>query len=144
MSFRSAVQSTPSLQAALKPGLRALGSNSSKIKSNDPGKCEGSIDIDTTVRAQYPNSSRWDYALGYGGKTYFVEVHSAKTDEVSSVLNKLQWLKDFLVRDVPELNKEPRSFHWIASGKVAILPSSSQARQLAQKGLRVAGQLTLP
>lgn len=144
MSFSSAVTSTPSLKAALRPGLRALGSNSGKVKPNDSSKCEGSVDIDTAVRGQYPNSSRWDYALGYGGKTYFVEVHAAKTDEVSSVLKKLQWLQDFLVRDAPEINREPRSFHWIASGKVAILPNSSQSRQLAIKGLKVTGQLPLP
>jgi hypothetical protein len=46
----------------------------------------------------------------------FIEVHGAKTDEVKAVLNKLQWLKDFLVNDAPELNKGKKSFHWIASG----------------------------
>ena len=144
MSFRSAIEKTPPLAKALKPGLRALGNNSGKIRPSDSSRCEGSVDIDATVKAQYPEDSRWDYALGYGGKTYFVEVHTAKTDEVSSVLKKLQWLKDFLARDAPELNQEPKSFHWVASGKVAILPNSPQARQLAQKGIKIIGQLTLP
>lgn len=90
MSFTSAVQATPLLEEALRPGLRALGSNSSKIRPNNSENCEGSVDIDTAVRWRYPNSSRWDYAFGYDGTTYFVEVHSAKTDEVSSVLKKLQ------------------------------------------------------
>lgn len=65
MSFRSAIQATPSLKVALKPGLRALGKNSVKIKSSNPSQCEGSVDIDITVRDQYPNSARWDYVFGY-------------------------------------------------------------------------------
>jgi hypothetical protein len=62
---------------------------------------------------------------------------------VKSVLNKLQWLKDFLVNDAPELNKEPKHFHWIASDGNHILPNSSQARQLAQSGIKVVRELSL-
>lgn len=143
MSFKEAVRETPLLKEHLKLGLRALGSNSSKIRPKDSQKCEGSVDIDSAVRDRYPNSSRWDYALGYDRKTHFVEVHTAKTDEVSSVLKKLQWLKDFLIQDAPDLNKEPKAFHWVASGRVSILPNSHQARQLAKQGIKVIGQLTL-
>jgi hypothetical protein len=143
MSFQTAINDTPLLKDHLKNGLRALGSNSSKVQSTDNSKCEGSVDIDSAVKSTYPNDSRWDYAVGYNGKTYFIEVHSAKTDEVKSVLKKLQWLKDFLTKDSPDFDKERKSFHWVASSGNHILPNSSQARQLAKSGIIVVGQLTL-
>ncbi len=143
MSFKKAIENTPLLKNAFEKGLKALGSNSSKVKPLDPSKCEGSVDIDTAVKSIYPNASRWDYAVGYNGKTYFIEVHTAKTDEVKSVLKKLQWLKDFLINDAPELNKEPKSFHWIASNANHILPGSLQFRQLTLKGIKPVKELTL-
>lgn len=143
MSFKEAIKNTPLLEKAFKNGLQALGSNSSKVKPTDTKKCEGSVDIDTAVKSIYPNASRWDYALGYDGTTHFIEVHTAKTDEVKPVLNKYQWMKDFLNTDAPELNKEPKRFHWIASGGNRILKGSVQARKLAQSGINMVGQLTL-
>lgn len=143
MSFKTAIESTPLLKDAFKSGLKALGANSSKVKPTDTKKCEGSVDIDTAVRSVYPNDSRWDYAVGYDGVTHFIEVHSAKTDEVKPVLNKLKWLKEFLIEEAPNLNKESKRFHWIASSGNHILPNSSQARQLAQAGITIVRQLTL-
>lgn len=143
MSFRTAIDNTPLLKDHIKNGLQALGSNSSKVKPTDTTKCEGSVDMDSAVMSKYPNDSRWDYAVGYNGRTYFIEVHSAKTGEVSPVLKKLRWLKDFLLKDAPDLNQEPKSFHWIASNGNSILPSSPQARQLSQSGIRIARQLIL-
>lgn len=143
MSFKEAIANTPLLEKAFKDGLQALGSNSSKVKPTDTKKCEGSVDIDAAVKSTYPNASRWDYALGYEGTTHFIEVHTAKTDEVKPVLNKYQWLKYFLVKDAPELNKEPKRFHWIASGGNHILKGSVQARQLATSGINMVGQLKL-
>lgn len=143
MSFQEAIEATPLLKNALQNGLKALGSNSSKVKPSDPRKCEGSVDIDTAVKSTYPNDSRWDYALGYDGTTHFIEVHTAKTDEVKSVLKKLEWLKEFLSKDAPELHKEPKRFHWIASHGNHILPNSSQARQLATSGIKVVKELSL-
>jgi hypothetical protein len=143
MSFQKAIEATPLLNNALQTGLQALGSHSSKVKPSDTRKCEGSVDIDTAVKSTYPNASRWDYALGYDGTTHFIEVHTAKTDEVKSVLNKLQWLKDFLSKDAPELDKEPKRFHWIAYNGNHILPNSSQARQLAKSGITVVRELSL-
>jgi hypothetical protein len=143
MSFKISIENTPLLKDAFRNGLKALGSNSKKIKLADSRQCEGSVDIDTEVRDRYPNASRWDYGIGYGETTHFIEVHSAKTDEVKSVLNKLAWLKDFLVKDAPDLNREKKRFHWVASGANHVLPHSSQARQLAQAGLIIVKELRL-
>ena len=144
MSFQSAIENTTLLKDHLKNGLQALGSNSSKVKPTDTRKCEGSVDIDNAVERKFPSRNRWDYAAGYNGRTYFIEVHPADTSEVKTVLEKLTWLKTFLIENTPELNKEPKSFHWIASGGVHILPNSPQAKRLALSGIsQPVKQLTL-
>lgn len=59
----------------------------------------------------YPNASRWDYAIGYDQKAWFVEVHPANTSNVKEMLKKVEWLESRLVRirDANLLNKA-RSF----------------------------------
>ena len=143
MGFKAAIAATPLLKNAYKEGLQALGSYSVKVKPTDTKKCEGSVDIDAAVKAVYPEESRWDYAIGYDGKTYFIEVHSAETSQVTPVLKKFAWLKDFLVAEAHELNKEDKRFYWIASGRNHILKGSVQERKLAQSGIMLVGQLNL-
>lgn len=145
--FKNAVQVTLLLKDAYESGLKALGNHSSKVKPSDTTKCQGSVDIDAALREVegYRNACRWDYVVGYDDRKYFIEVHGAKTDEVKAVLNKLQWLKDFLVNDAAELNKGKKSFYWISSNGNHVLPNSTQARQLSQKGIemKLVGQLNL-
>jgi hypothetical protein len=143
MGFKAAIAATPLLKNAYKEGLQALGSYSVKVKPNDTKKCEGSVDIDAAVKSVYPEESRWDYAIGYDGKTYFIEIHSAETSQITPVLKKHTWLKDFLAAKAPELNKEDKRFYWIASGRNHILKGSVQERKLAQSGIMLVGQLNL-
>ncbi len=144
MDFKEAISATPLLKNAYRNGLQALGNYSNKVKPSDTKKCEGSVDIDAAVKGIYPNASRWDYALGYDGTTYFIEVHSAETSQVTPVLKKFRWVKEFLVADAPELNKHRKKrFYWISSGGNNILKGSPQARQLAQSGIMLDRQLNL-
>ena len=143
MSFKEAIEQTPLLKDHFQPGLKALGSNSNKVKPADTQKCEGSVDIDTAVKPIYPNAARWDYAIAYNGITHFIEVHPADTREIKAVLNKLEWLKIFLINDASELNKKRKYFHWIASKSNHILPTSSQFRKLSQSGLTITKELIL-
>lgn len=143
--FKAAVEATPDIKNCYQPGLKAMGSYSTKISLSNSTLCNGSVDIDECVKAKYPNSNRWDYCFGYNSKAYFVEVHSANTSEVGTMLNKLQWLKDWLVNKAPELNKIKAKppYYWVMSGKYAILPNSSQARQIAAAGLKPIAKITL-
>lgn len=149
-SFKSAVQATPLLKDAYKEGLQALGNYSNKVTPSDTKKCEGSVDIDSALRdvvinsrKVYAEDCRWDYAIGYDGKIYFIEVHSAETSQVTQVLKKHRWLKDFLVAQAPELNKEDKRFYWIASGRNHILKHSVQKRKLDDSAIILVGQLNL-
>jgi len=143
--FQQAVEATPEIKNCYQTGLKGLGNHSTKIILSNTSSCEGSVDIDTCVTSKYPNDSRWDYCLSYKGETYFIEVHTANTREVSTVLKKLQWLKDWLISSAPELNKlkSKQPFYWIQSGNYSILPDSPQARSMAQKGLKPIPKLQL-
>ncbi len=145
-SFEEAVKATSDISDCFQKGLKAFGKDSTKIKLNDGKQCEGSVDIDTCVTAKYPNDSRWDYMFSYMESVYFVEVHSADTSEVSVVLKKLKWLKDWLRTQAPEIDKlkaKENSFFWIQSNGYSILPNSRQARLLAQEGLKPISALKL-
>lgn len=146
-TFRQAVESTPEIANCYQPGLQALDSKyRNRIDLTDTRKCEGSLDIDTCTKAIYPQANRWDYALSYKSKVYFIEFHSAKTDEASTVLRKLQWLKDWLQHKAPEIKKMQATEHafvWVQSNDFDIYPGSSQAKRLATARLRPVSKFIL-
>jgi hypothetical protein len=115
----------------------------------DDARITGSLDLDSALAAmpQYAQSNRWDYGVGHrlanGHEcAIWVEVHSASTGEVGTVLRKLSWLKGYLVQECQTLwgmtirqDRKTKAFVWLASGSVHINRNSPQARRLAQAGL---------
>lgn len=148
LNFEEAVLVTPDIVNAYKIGLQALQrEHRKKIVVSDLGKLGGSVDIDAATTVKYPNASRWDYVLDYDGQLYFVEIHSANSGEISTVLRKLQWLKDWLNEHAPELNAKKatlKPYHWLQSSNFNIPKGSSYYRQIAQAGLMPKAQLVLP
>jgi len=139
MTFRQAVVATPDIRTGYKSGLSALGTYSNCVSVSETTKLQGSIDIDASTTAKYPNDNRWDYAFAYKDEVFFVEVHSAITSEVKTVLKKLQWLKDWLVAQAPEINKlkakSRNPFIWVQSKNFQIPKTSPQYLMAVQKGL---------
>lgn len=146
ISFKDAIDSTPNLKGGFRMGLQALGANSQYIKADNTRMIEGSVDIDQCTLHLYPTAPRWDYAISYAGKVYFVEVHPAATSNVKELIQKNNWLKNWLNREATTLKSLPtnRCTYWIASGKVSILPNSPQSRQLAQSKIKLLSVLSLP
>jgi len=139
MTFKEAVEATPDVSDGYKTGLNAVDKKyRSKIQVSDTRLLDGSIDIDSCTTRLYPNDNRWDYAFSYNQKVYFVEFHSAKTRETAVVLNKLKWLKNWLIHSAPNINdrKAPQPYFWIQSKGFAIFPSAPQYRIIVQKGLK--------
>jgi hypothetical protein len=146
MTFRQAAEGTPDVAGGYQSGLSALGQYSRKVSCKNPRLLEGSIDIDTCTEKKYPTDNRWDYALSYSQKIYFVEVHPANTSEIDAVLKKLQWLKSWLELHAPKINqlsKAQPAFYWIQSGGFAILKNSPQFRRIIQNNLKPTSQLLL-
>lgn len=134
-TFKKAIEGIKELCGAYCEGLQALNKDcKARVKAIDTHLLYGSVDIDKATTDKYPQDSRWDYVVCYHGALYFIELHPASTSDVKVVLNKLDWLKGWL-KDKAELEQAEKSYHWIATGGVDILPNNPKCKQLASKGL---------
>jgi hypothetical protein len=146
--FENVVASTQDIRFCHEKKLRALGKYSNKISLGKPSHCDGSVFIDKCLERQNISSAgnRWDYCFSYMNEVYFIEVHPAKTDQVSVMLKKLEWLKGWLRDRAPELdrmkarNRTP--YYWIQHAGFHI--RGSQARRIIDKGLKPIPILRLP
>jgi hypothetical protein len=146
MTFKQAVEQTPDVANSYQSGLSALGQYATKVSYKDSRLLEGSVDIDTCTTFKYPNDNRWDYVLAYNQKVYFVEVHSANTSQVITVIRKLQWLKNWLNFNAPIINQLPKAqpaYYWIQSGSFAIPKNSPQYRKVIQNRIKPISLLLL-
>lgn len=144
--FKTAVKATQEISNGFCNGLQALRNDSDKITVDDTKKLNGSVDIDACTHTLYPNDSRWDYAIGYNNKAYFVEIHPADTSNVNEMVKKADWLSKWLKEKAPALKKISANdvFYWIPSGRCAIENSSTQKRKLAQKKIQLIARFQFP
>ena len=145
MTFRQAVEATPNLgQDAFRPGLQALGADSARISCGDTRKLKGSVDIDAALEPTDRHGHRWDYAVGHEesghDRVYWIEVHEASGHGVTALLQKLNWLKNWLAVDGHRLRLMTKQYVWISSGRTTFLKTSQAARRLAQAGVVSAGR----
>lgn len=134
---------------ALEPGLRALrGGERSQIKPTNSRSLEGSVDLDTSLKAHpsHAQASRWDYAVGYDGQVWFIEFHPVSDGDASVVGRKADWLDRWLDgpgRPLAEIASGP--YYWIATGGVPPARQRKKVTAMAQRGVRMVGSsLTLP
>ena len=161
MSFKRAVQAEPPpVNGAYRPGKQALENrHRNLVTCEDTRRLTGSIDLDSALARQprYASAARWDYGLGYRPpaarreQAVWIEVHSATTGEVSAVLRKLQWLRDWLNDGAGRLKRmtdradSDIRFVWIASNGDHIPRNSPQARRLSKSAIqRPRRRLSLP
>lgn len=130
MTFKEAIEKTGDIATAYKTGLLAIKqSDRQSIKVKDTRSLEGSVDIDKATSAKYPNESRWDYVIGHDKRVYFVEVHPAKTGNVTEMMNKLSWIKSWLKTNAPDLNSYSSVapvFLWAATSSGIHIPKTSK------------------
>ncbi|MDX2044471.1 MAG: hypothetical protein SF097_24895 [Acidobacteriota bacterium] len=146
MNFEQAVRKCPAIANAFQPGLRALRPmDKSHITCAKPRRLSGSVDLDSALSSEQPNANRWDYGVGVrcqqtDDKVIWIEVHPASsTGEIKSMLAKLNWLKEWLAENTPELFALSGDYVWVATGAVSFPASSPHRRQLAAAGLQFAG-----
>lgn len=146
-AFQVAIENTEEVKNGFRVGKQAIKSaDRSKVDAADNNKLQGSLDIDSEVKALYPNEPRWDYALSYDGKIYYFEVHPAETSEVDKVVNKVKWLRHWLRTKATEIDKLPKAEHpytWVQSGRYAILPTAREKMKLSVAGIATANKLSL-
>lgn len=99
-----------------------------------------SLDLDKALQQGHEQENRWDYLLGHNasGAVVGVEPHSAKQDEITTVINKRtaarKHLKDHL-RDGVQVTK----WIWVASGKVHFANTEKAKLRLDQNGIQFVG-----
>lgn len=128
-------------------GLGALASTDKRhIKVPNTSLINGSLNLDNAAKQDMPADNRWDYAIDYDGKVFFIEIHPASTSEIPTMLNKVDCLRQWLMAinvDLLSLPPINRKFYWVSSGKTAIrfTPASRQAKQLAAKKIDPVGTI---
>ena len=147
-TFKQAVEATADVQHCYKVGKQAIPSKDrDKVELTDSKKCGGSLFIDECLKKQnkYSNDNRWDYAIDYNGEVYFIEVHTASSSEVSTVIKKMKWLKDWLNYYAPAINsfKAEAPFYWVQSNRYDIPRNSRYERLADQNGIRPIPRLVL-
>ena len=147
MTFKEAVKGTRDIDRAWQPGLQALSrADGGHVRVASPRRLRGSVNIDESLKDQYSQAPRWDYAVGHqpangrGEMIYWIEIHPASEHGVTEVLDKLKWLLQWLRDSAPLLREMPPAFIWVSSGKTSFNARSPQARKLAQNRVRNVGR----
>jgi len=102
---------------------------------------EDSLDLDEAMRPGREGENRWDYLLSHAPSdaVVAVEPHSAKQDEISTVIKKRSAAREHLrshLRDGETILR----WLWVASGRVHFADTEKARRRLDQNGIEFVGQ----
>ena len=144
--LQEAVKGIAGLDKHFKEGLGAVkGAYRARITAKEPRLFNGSLDIDKAKAQAEPTANRWDYAIEYNGEVFFVEIHPGSTSDVSIILKKLEWLKQWLKNEAKAIDmlktKRATPYFWIHTGGCKILQRSITSKQLAQRGITITHDL---
>ncbi len=100
-----------------------------------------SLDLDEAMRPGHERENRWDYLLSHApsDEVVAVEPHSARQDEISTVIQKRSAAREHLrshLRDGETILR----WLWVASGKVHFADTEKARRRLDQNGIEFVGQ----
>lgn len=100
-----------------------------------------SLELDTAVRQGHDQENRWDYLLGHepSGEVVAVEPHSAKHDEITTVIKKRSAAREQLKAHLRE-GRFVAKWLWVASGKVQFADTEKAKRRLDQNGIEFVGK----
>lgn len=99
-----------------------------------------SLDLDEATRQGRERENRWDYLLGHqrSGELVAIEPHSAKEDEITTVIRKRTAAREHLKGHLREGARVTR-WLWVASGKVQFADTEKARRRLDQNGIEFVG-----
>ncbi len=136
-----ALNANSTLRAKVQTGLAALPkAHKDYVQADVRTAFVESLDLDAAMRDQHPQDNRWDYLLGLGMPAVVValEPHSAKSDEVTTVITKKQQAERQLGEHLKPGARVGR-WYWVASGKVHFAPSGKEPLRLAKAGITFVG-----
>lgn len=100
-----------------------------------------SLDLDKAMQPGHEQEHRWDYLLGHtlSGKVVAVEPHSAKQDQVSTVISKQAAARTQMIGHLRDGVKVAK-WLWVASGNVHFANTEKTKRILDQNGIEFVGK----
>jgi len=134
------------LQQHVRDGLGALEKAHRRLISPPlQSAFADSLDLDKATQVGHERENRWDYLLGHDAtcRVIALEPHSAKTDEISTVIAKRTMAVEYLRG---HLAQGARISKWIgvSAGKVQFADTEKARYRLAQNGIRFVGRRLLP
>ena len=142
-SIRNHLKADSSLQPLVRDRLDALDrSHRSYIDGSIHGAFVDSLNLDAALLASHPQANRWDYLLGLDEPAVMIglEPHSAKDDEVQTVLKKRQAAIQHLAPHLLRADRKVKEWFWVASGTVKFAPSGKALFRLNQGGVKFVGR----
>lgn len=140
--IRSMLVAPSSLAECVEDGLRAVkGPHRDYVANEIRSRFEDSIDIDSVFQGTHPSQNRWDYLLGDGQTSHVfgLEPHSAKSDQVSTVIaKKTQALLQ--LRGHLKPGRGVTRWFWVASGSVHFPSTDAVNLRLASHNIRFVGR----
>jgi hypothetical protein len=139
--IRVALRSASSLRSDVRDGLEAMKKNDRDcIDIRLRSKFADSLDLDKAMQAGHEEENRWDYLLGHEPnlKVIAVEPHSAKSDQISTVIKKRQAARRQLASHL-EPNVRIDRWLWVTSGKNHFADTEKARRRLDQHGITFVG-----
>lgn len=132
-----------SLQPRIEDGLQALKREHRRMIAPDVRSAfADSVDVDLAFKAGHEQEHRWDYLLGHAPteKIVGLEPHSAKNDQVSTVIAKRKQALDQL-RGHLKPGVIVEKWYWVASGTVDFSPFEKEMVRLANHGITFIGRM---
>jgi hypothetical protein len=140
--IRAALTERYSLQPAVTEGMGAVRSaHKVHFAEEIRGSFADCIDIDEVLREGRERENRSDYLLGHAGSGAIVAVkpHSAKDDEVSTLIGKRKAAREQLKEHLRPGAAVAR-WLWVASGRVYFAHTESTRLRRAQNGIDFVGK----
>jgi len=141
--LKTALHTDSTLQRDLKSGIGALSQVDARlIAESERTKVGDSVDLDSSMKREFPDANRWDYIISLPTQSKIVglEPHTARDSEISVVIAKkkhaLQYLRSHF-RDGYHVAK----WFWISHGSVSFSKMDRAYRLLNQNGIAFAGRL---
>lgn len=140
--IRRALTEESTLQPLVKDGLGAVQrAHKDYLAEAVRTAFADSIDIDEALKQGREQENRWDYLLGHeaSGTIVAVEPHSARDDEVSTIIAKRTAARDQL-----RVHLRPGAtvarWLWVASGRVSFANTEKTKFRLDQNGITFVGR----
>lgn len=139
---RNALHENSALLPLVADGLGALkNAHRDYLDSGIRQAFADSLDLDEAVKDGHEQENRWDYLLGHtpSGEVIAIEPHSAKQDEITTVINKRIAAQEHL-KDHLRAGARVTRWLWVASGKVHFANTEKTKLRLDQNGIQFVGK----